>query len=115
VQPVSFFGDGTRVPMIVVSPFAKPDFVSHTYTDHVSVLKFIERNWGLSPLSNRSLDRLPNPVGRRGNPYVPANRPAVGDLFDYFDFRHAAAHAAKPAASQARTGTRLAPRVQVGR
>jgi phospholipase C len=86
VQPVSFFGDGTRVPMIVVSPYAKPGYVSHTYTDHVSVLKFIERNWHLSPLSSRSLDRLPNPVSSDSNPYVPTNRPAVGDLFDYFDF-----------------------------
>ena len=91
VQPTSFFGDGTRVPMIVVSPYAKPGYVSHSYTDHVSVLKFIERNWRLSPLSARSLDNLPDPVGGHGDPYVPANRPAIGDLFDYFDFHQARA------------------------
>ncbi|MBV9465214.1 MAG: alkaline phosphatase family protein [Solirubrobacterales bacterium] len=95
VQPLSFFGDGPRVPMIVVSPFAKPGYVSHTYTDHISLLKFIERNWGLSPLSSRSLDQLPNPVSGR-NPYVPANRPAIGDLFDFFDWSSAHASAVPP-------------------
>jgi phospholipase C len=89
IQPISFFGDGTRVPMIVISPYTKPGYVSHTYTDHVSVLKFIERNWGLSPLSARSLDNLPNPIERRANPYKPANRPAIGDMFDMFTFGRA--------------------------
>jgi phospholipase C len=86
VQPVSFFGDGTRVPLIVVSPYAKPGYVSHVYADHVSILKFIERNWGLPPLSRLSLDNLPDPRASRRNPYVPLNRPAIGDLFDMFDF-----------------------------
>ena len=85
-QPVSFFGDGTRVPMLVISPYTKPGAISHTYTDHVSVLKFIERNWNLTPLSLRSLDRLPNPTSTRSNPYVPTNGPAIGDLFELFDF-----------------------------
>jgi phospholipase C len=48
------FGDGTRIPLIAVSPFAKKGFVDHTYYDHVSILKFIERNCGLNPLSARS-------------------------------------------------------------
>jgi acid phosphatase len=96
VQPVSFFGDGTRVPMIVISPYAKPGYISHTYTDHASLLKFIERNWRLSTLSQRSLDNLPNPTSRKANPYVPTNRPAVGDLFDYFDFARARAASASP-------------------
>jgi phospholipase C len=93
VQPVSFFGDGTRIPMIVVSRYAKPGFVSHDYTDHVSVLKFIERNWKLGPLSSGSLDNLPDPKSSQGNPYVPTNQPAVGDMFDFFDFNHAEAAA----------------------
>jgi acid phosphatase len=86
IQPVSFFGDGTRIPTIVISPFAKHGFVDHTYYDHVSVVKFIEKNWGLQPLSARSLDRLPNPVAGKANPYVPINGPAVGDLMNLFDF-----------------------------
>jgi phospholipase C len=89
IQPVSFFGDGTRVPFLVISPYTKAGFVSHTYTDHVSILKFIERNWGLNPLSQRSLDNLPNPVSKGSNRYVPTNAPAIGDLFDLFDFNHA--------------------------
>jgi phospholipase C len=96
VQPVSFFGDGSRVPMLVVSPYAKPGYVSHTYDDHASILKFIERNWGLGPVSDRSTDQLPDPVTRQGNPYVPVNRPAIGDMFGYFDFGAAQA-AGKPA------------------
>lgn len=86
IQPISFFGDGPRVPMIVVSPWSKPDYISHTYDDHVSILKFIEHNWSLSPLSARSMDNLPNPVASPSNPYVPVNGPAIGDLMDYFDF-----------------------------
>jgi phospholipase C len=87
IQPVSFFGDGPRVPMLVVSPYTRPGYVDHTYTDHVSVLKFIERNWRLAPLTGRSLDNLPNPVQRRGA-YLPSNRPAIGDLMSLFDFAH---------------------------
>ena len=86
VQPIDFFGDGPRIPTIVVSPFSKGGKVVHTYYDHVSVLKFIERNWGLSPLTARSRDNLPNPATGNNNPYVPVNAPAIGDLFDMFDF-----------------------------
>lgn len=86
VQPIDFFGDGPRIPLIVVSPWAKKGFVDHTYGDHVSISKFIERNWNLKPLSNRSRDNLPNPVASK-DPYIPANPPAVGDLFEMFDFK----------------------------
>ena len=48
VQPLDYFGDGTRIPMIVVSKYSKGGHISHTYTDHVSVLKFIEANWRCS-------------------------------------------------------------------
>jgi acid phosphatase len=86
VQPLDFFGDGTRIPLIIVSPYAKRGFVDHTYYDHVSILKFIERNWGLKPLSGRSRDNLPNPV--QHNSYRPSNGPAIGDLMNAFDFHH---------------------------
>jgi len=86
VQPVDFFGDGTRIPFIIVSPYAIQGYVSHAYTDHVSILKFIDRNWNLKPVSNRSRDNLPNPVVADANPYVPTNTPAIGDLFDMFNF-----------------------------
>ena len=85
IQPLSFFGDGPRVPMIVVSPYAKRGAVDHTYNDHVSVLKFIEANWRLSPLSAVSLDNLPNATP---GAYVPNDRPAIGNLMTMFDFSH---------------------------
>jgi len=88
VQPLDYFGDGTRIPTLVVSPFTKGGHISHTYTDHVSILKFIEANWGLAPLTSRSRDNYPNPVASRHNPYVPLNSPAIGDLMDLFHFDH---------------------------
>jgi phospholipase C len=86
VQALDFFGDGTRIPLIVVSPFTKAGHISHDYSDHVSILKFIERNWNLSPVTHRSRDNFPNPIVREDNPYVPLNSPAISDLFDLFDF-----------------------------
>jgi phospholipase C len=88
IQPIDFFGDGPRIPLIVVSSFTHGGHISHTYTDHVSILKFIERNWHLEPLTERSRDNLPNPRSDDDNPYVPLNSPAIGDLFDLFDFDH---------------------------
>jgi phospholipase C len=90
VQPVDFFGDGTRIPLIVVAnpqylPLRHGGFISHQYADHVSILKFIERNWGLKPVSHRSRDNFPNPVQLPGS-YAPLNSPALNDLFDFFDF-----------------------------
>ncbi|HZC65500.1 MAG TPA: alkaline phosphatase family protein [Candidatus Dormibacteraeota bacterium] len=87
VQLVDFFGDGTRVPLIVVSAYNKPGHIAHNYSDHVSLLKFIERNWNLPPVTPRSRDNFPNPVSREsGSLYVPLNSPAISDLFELFDF-----------------------------
>jgi phospholipase C len=86
VQPLDYFGDGTRIPMIVVSPYTRPGHISHDYSDHVSILKFIERNWSLGPVTKRSRDNFPNPIMSPANPYVPDNSPAISDLFDLFSF-----------------------------
>jgi phospholipase C len=86
IQPVDFFGDGTRIPLLIVSPFSTGGIVSHSYGDHVSIIKFIEKNWGLAPLTSRSRDNLPNPTTSLTNPYVPLNSPAIDDLFDAFSF-----------------------------
>ena len=86
IQPLDFFGDGTRIPLIVVSPYAKRGYIDHEYADHVSLLKFIERNWRLPPISSRSRDNLPNPVAAAGDPYRPLNSPAIGDLMALFNF-----------------------------
>ncbi len=89
IQTVDFFGDGPRIPLFVVSPYARRGYIDHAYTDHASILKFIEHNWDLPPLSRRSRDNLPGPVSDASNPYRPTNGPAVGDLLSLFDFRQA--------------------------
>jgi phospholipase C len=69
----------------VVSPWTEGGRISHDYTDHVSILKFIEANWWLGPLTSRSRDNLPNPEASLHDPYVPVNSPAIGDLMDFFE------------------------------
>jgi phospholipase C len=68
----------------VVSPYVKRGHVSHNYSDH----EFIEHNWNLPTISDRSRDNLPDPWVDGDDPYVPKNRPAISDLFDLFDFNH---------------------------
>ena len=104
VQPLDFFGDGTRIPLIVVAPtryLKGAGYISHQYADHVSILKFIERNWRLPTVTPRSRDNLPNPLQwpvTRGfwgfvdtSGYVPyvdglPGKAAIDDLWDLFDF-----------------------------
>jgi len=50
---VDRWGPGTRVPTIVISPLARRRYVDHTYYDTTSILKLIERRWGLAPLGAR--------------------------------------------------------------
>jgi phospholipase C len=85
IQNLDFFGDGPRIPFLVVSPYAKKGHVDHVYHDHASILKFIEYNWKLKPLSARSRDNLPNPEHEE-HAYIPDNQPAIGDLRSMFDF-----------------------------
>lgn len=85
IGQLDWFGDGTRIPLLVVSPFATGGNVNHSYSDHVSIDKFIERNWKLPAISTRSRDNLPNPTAGT-SAYVPANMPALDDLFDLFNF-----------------------------
>jgi phospholipase C len=47
------WGPGTRVPTIIISPYAKRGYVDHTQYDTTSILKFIENRWGLAPLGTR--------------------------------------------------------------
>jgi len=86
IQPVDFFGDGTRIPLVIISPYSEGGVINHSYGDHVSLIKFIERNWNLPTITSRSRDNFPNPVTTAGNPYVPTNSPALDDLFDAFSF-----------------------------
>jgi phospholipase C len=87
VQTLDFFGDGTRIPMIIVSPWTKGGHVSHVYSDHASIPKFIEANWSLPTISARSRDNMPNPIQTGPNPYVPVNGvPAISDMMAAFQF-----------------------------
>ncbi len=52
-QPGLFNQFGMRVPVMVVSPWTKAHFVSHTVRDHTSILKFIETRFSLPPLTGR--------------------------------------------------------------
>jgi phospholipase C len=86
VQPLDFFGDGPRIPLMVVSPYTKAGHISHDYADHVSILKFVEANWGLETVTSRSRDNYPDPIATPDNPYVPVNSPALDDLMGLFTF-----------------------------
>jgi phospholipase C len=55
------------VPLFVVSPWAKANYVSRIVQDHTSILAFIERKWNLPALTLRDANAHP--------------------LTDYFDFR----------------------------
>jgi phospholipase C len=50
---VDRWGPGARVPLLVISPWAKKGFVDHTLYDTTSILKFIETRWKLEPLGTR--------------------------------------------------------------
>jgi phospholipase C len=49
-------GYGPRLPLVVVSPYAKANFVDHTTTDQSSILRFIEDNWRTGRIGNSSFD-----------------------------------------------------------
>ncbi len=51
--PGGFDVSGFRVPLIVISPFSKPHFVSHTERDHTALLRFIEDRFGIASLTRR--------------------------------------------------------------
>ena len=51
--PTTYDRLGFRVPAVIVSPYARPDYVSSTVYDHTSILKLIEEKWNLPPLTRR--------------------------------------------------------------
>jgi phospholipase C len=65
--PGSFNRYGFRVPLIVVSPYARPGHVSSIVQDHTSILRFIERKWNIGALTFRDAN--------------------AHDMTDYFDFK----------------------------
>jgi phospholipase C len=63
-------GYGPRLPLLVISPYAKKNFVDHTLTDQASILRFIEDNWKLGRIGDHSFDAV------------------AGSLNNMFDFHH---------------------------
>jgi phospholipase C len=82
------WGSGIRVPGIMVSPLAKKGHVDTTYSDHASVLKFIEHVFGLSTLAsiNHQFDKgTPNVGQGGGKPSPPRDRLSrISDLTQCF-------------------------------
>jgi phospholipase C len=65
-QPGAYDFTGFRVPCVVISPFAKRNFVSHAVHEHTSLLKFVETKWNLPAMTYRD-----------------ANAP---DMLEFFEF-----------------------------
>jgi phospholipase C len=76
-QCASFDQLGVRVPLLAISPFAKPHYVSHRVTDHTSILALIER---------RFLAPDPDARNRAGTPHLTARDADADTLEDLFDF-----------------------------
>ena len=93
---VDAYGMGFRVPMLVVSPWARRGYVSGQLYEHSSVLKFIERRFGLPSLAsvNHQFDTSTpgtNNDAANGKPRGPAAPPRdglarIGDFYEAFDF-----------------------------
>jgi phospholipase C len=49
-------GYGPRLPFILISPWSKSNYIDHTLLDQTSILKFIEDNWNLGEIGNKSFD-----------------------------------------------------------
>ncbi len=93
---VDAYGMGFRVPMLVVSPWARRGYVSGQLYEHSSVLKFIERRFGLPSLAsvNHQFDTSTpgtNNDAANDKPRGPAAPPRdglarIGDFYEVFDF-----------------------------
>jgi phospholipase C len=56
-------GFGPRLPLLVISPFARPNVVDHTVTDHSSITRFIEDTWNLGRIGDQSFDAQAGSIG----------------------------------------------------
>ncbi|HEY4133347.1 MAG TPA: acid phosphatase [Gemmatimonadaceae bacterium] len=71
-------GPGTRIPAIIISPFAKKGTIDHTQYDTGSILRFISSVFGLDPLRG---------ITRRDSSLVAAGKPRMGDLTNALNLR----------------------------
>lgn len=60
-------GPGPRQPLVVISPYAKKNFVDHTETDQASILRFIEDNWNTGRIGDASADAAAGSLGAMFN------------------------------------------------
>ncbi|HEY1260538.1 MAG TPA: alkaline phosphatase family protein [Stellaceae bacterium] len=74
-------GYGPRLPFLVVSPWAKRNFIDHTLTDQTSSLRFIEANWDLG-----FIDRTELPAGKPLGSF--SFDQLAGSILNMFDFNH---------------------------
>jgi len=51
-------GYGPRLPLLVISPFAKRGHIDHGVTDQSSILRFVEDNWDLGRIGGGSFDGI---------------------------------------------------------
>ncbi|MDR3533438.1 MAG: alkaline phosphatase family protein, partial [Rhodopila sp.] len=65
------FGPGTRIPAIIVSPYAKKGTVDHTQYDTTSILRFITHKWNLPVLPG---------IAERDRALAAHHQPKMGDL-----------------------------------
>ncbi|MBV8966785.1 MAG: alkaline phosphatase family protein [Mycobacteriaceae bacterium] len=68
-------GYGPRLPLLVISPYARANFVDHTLTDQTSILRFIEDNWNLGRIGNHSYDERAGPLTGLFDFTAPPRRP----------------------------------------
>jgi phospholipase C len=69
---------GPRLPLLVISPYAKQNFVDHTLTAQTSILKFIEDNWNLGRIGGNSMDAI---AGSLNNMFNFSREPSDKRLF----------------------------------
>ena len=63
-------GYGPRLPILIISPYAKVNYIDHSLTDQSSILRFIEENWlGSQQIGDQSFDKT------------------AGSLLGMFDFK----------------------------
>jgi phospholipase C len=67
-------GYGPRLPLLVISPYSKVNYVDHTVTDQSSILRFIEDNWGLGRIGDSSADAEAGPINGMFNFTTPAGK-----------------------------------------
>jgi phospholipase C len=71
-------GFGPRMPLLVISPFSKENYVDHNLSDQASTINFIEYNWGLSAIAGSADQLLATQDRTEGVPF---------DIAGMFDFR----------------------------